>query len=376
MAKTEPGTERQINKQRPVKKNEKPVNKKLRLTVFVLSCVVTFLACFIISYSYILKYDKNKDVVIDIPAKDRIAIQIPLGSSTADIAKILKKNGIIHFPTIFRIMSNLNGYDSEYKSGTHIVSKSLSYDELMRVLTSNPSGIKVTIPEGYNLQQIAEKLAQEKLVDKDKFLEVAENETFDFKFVNSITRDKNRLEGYLFPDTYEFDISTGEKEIIRRMLNNFDAKFPTSYYARAEELGMTVDEIIILASIIEKEAQDPDEMPRIASVFYNRLSGKYNIERKLESCATIQYIYYQQTGKIKQVITEEDTKIVNPYNTYLYEGLPPGPISCPGEAAIKAALYPAETSYLYFVAKGDGTHYFSRTLAEHQAAMKRYGVSK
>jgi UPF0755 protein len=145
------------------------------------------------------------------------------------------------------------------------------------------------------------------------------------------------------------------------------------YYARAKELNMTVDQIITLASIIEKEATLPEEKPIISSVFHNRLKSKDPSLKKLQTDATIQYIIYNKEGKIKEYLTENDTKIDHPYNTYVYEGLPPGPICNPGLASIEAALYPEEgTGYYYFVARGDGSHQFSKTLSEHEAAKKKY----
>jgi len=136
---------------------------------------------------------------------------------------------------------------------------------------------------------------------------------------------------------------------------------------------MTVDEVIILASIIERETALPEERPIVSSVFHNRLKSSDPNLKKLESCATVQYVLYKTQGKMKEKLSDEDTKIDHPYNTYLYEGLPPGPICCPGLASIEAALYPDEESeYLYFVAKGDGSHEFSRTLAEHLEAVKKY----
>ncbi|HOQ00530.1 MAG TPA: endolytic transglycosylase MltG [Acetivibrio clariflavus] len=197
-------------------------------------------------------------------------------------------------------------------------------------------------------------------------------EKFDYDFIAQIPERENRLEGYLFPDTYFFDPLSSDREIITKFLDNFDMKFKLDYYARAKELNMTVDEIITLASIIEKETALPEEKPIISSVFHNRLKSKDPSLRKLQTDATIQYILFKRDGKIKEKLTEADTKIDDPYNTYLYEGLPPGPICSPGLASIEAALYPEKTDYYYFVAKGDGSHYFSKTLSEHEAAKKRY----
>ncbi|WP_243467136.1 endolytic transglycosylase MltG [Acetivibrio straminisolvens] len=213
-------------------------------------------------------------------------------------------------------------------------------------------------------------------MDKEDFIEACNTEEFEYKFLKDIPDSperKNRLEGYLFPDTYFFDPKGGERAIIEKFLDNFDAKFKPEFYERAKELNMTVDEVIILASIIERETALPEERAIVSSVFHNRLKSSNPELKKLQSCATVQYVLYNTQGKMKEKLSDEDTKINHPYNTYLFEGLPPGPICSPGLAAIEAALYPDEESeYLFFVAKGDGSHEFSKTLAEHLEAVKKY----
>lgn len=315
----------------------------------------------------------DEDLEVNVDPETGIEITIPRGSSTSDIANILKENGIIEWPTLFILQSKINGYDNTYMSGKHIVSKDLTYDELMRVLSSNPVSVNITIPETYYLDQVLNTLSDKKLIEKESFINSMNTEIFDYDFIEQIPERENRLEGYLFPDTYFFDPLSTDREIIAKFLDNFDTKFKLDYYARAEELNMTVDQIITLASIIEKEATLPEEKPIISSVFHNRLKSKDPSLRKLQTDATIQYIIYKREGKIKERLTENDTKIDDPYNTYLYEGLPPGPICNPGLKSIEAALYPEEGSqYYYFVARGDGSHHFSKTLSEHEAAKKKY----
>ena len=234
--------------------------------------------------------------------------------------------------------------------------------------------LKVIIPEGYTFNQIADKLEKASLISKDKFASVASKEKFDYKFLKDIPNREKKLEGYLFPDTYIFDVKAGEKAIIDRMLARFDEIFKPEYYDKAKALGLSVDDVIILASLIEREAKEYEERRLISGVFYNRLKSKDPAHKKLQSCATIQYILLNRTGEVKPKLTEADTKIEDPYNTYLHEGLPPGPICCPGKESIEAALEPEATDYYYFVSKGDGTHEFSKTLSQHQAAVKKYGL--
>jgi len=213
-------------------------------------------------------------------------------------------------------------------------------------------------------------LERNKLINKNKFAKIANETKFEFEFLNNVPNTLHlKLEGYLFPDTYNFDLASGEEGILKIMLSNFNRKFKPEYYTRAKKLGMTVHQVITLASIIEREAKLAEERSIISGVFHNRLKKKM----KLESCATIQYILFMEKGIIKETLTEEDLKIDNIYNTYKYSGLPPGPICNPGEDSIKAALYPDdENEYLYFVAKGDGSHVFSKTLKEHNEAKKKY----
>jgi UPF0755 protein len=300
-------------------KQYKPKKKKrthFLPVILVLLIVLTAVSSYF-SYKYVIENNSKsgEDINIVIPQEKQTTLEIPKGSGTKAIADILEKEGIIKYPFFFQLLSKLNGYDGSYQSGTHIVAKGLKYEELMQILTSKPASIKVTIPEGYTYNLIINLLSKNKLIDKDKFNTIAASGKFDYKFLEGVPARENRLEGFLFPDTYEFDMNAGEKEIIETMLDNFNNKFKDEYYKRAEELDMSPYEIVILASIIEREAKYADERDIISGVFYNRLNNKDKTLRKLQSCATIQYIYLNKTGEIKEIITEEDTKLDDPYNT-------------------------------------------------------------
>lgn len=358
--------------------SKKTVKKKkfiIRFVIFVF-LICTFFIGAAFSYNYVLS---NQDDSLDrplpvIPADKSIEFEIPRGATSAQIIDKLAEEGIIKNTFMFKMLSKINGFDGTYKSGTHILSKELDYDSMMRILSSDPVTSKVLIPEGYTFNQIADTLNKANLISKEKFASVASSEKFDYKFLKNIPNREKKLEGYLFPDTYNFDVKAGEKAIIDRMLSRFDEIFKPEYYDKAEALGLTVDQVIILASLIEREAKEYEERRLISGVFYNRLKSKDPAHKKLQSCATIQYILLNKTGQVKPKLTEADTKIDDPYNTYLHEGLPPGPICCPGKESIEAALEPETTDYYYFVAKGDGTHEFSKTLSQHQAAVKKYGM--
>jgi UPF0755 protein len=368
-------------------KQKKPRKKRkaiFRIFMFLVIVALTF-ACSYISYNYVLdrNKDKDKDVVIKIDRTKSIDIEIPLGANTDVIARILTDKGVIRYPVLFKLTSKINGYDGMYQAGTHIVNKGLDYESLMRVLSDKPESIKVMIPEGQTNNEIRELLVKKKLVNRDKFDKIANETKFDFKFLSGVPQRENKLEGYLFPDTYEFGMNAGEQEIIRRMLANFVTKFKPEYEKQIEVLNqkyptlkMTRDKVVILASIIEKEAQKTDERETIAGVFYNRLISKDKTLNRLQSCATIQYIFLNgrksATDEDKKriqsgIINDVDTQVEDPYNTYARAGLPPGPICNPGEASILAALNPEQHDYFYFAVnpEGSGTHHFSKTYKEH-----------
>lgn len=318
----------------------------------------------------------KEDIVI--PTGSAITVEIPMGSNTSQIADILYEKGVITNTKIFGIISKLNGFDGRYMAGTHYVSKNLDFNSLMVILTGKPESVQIMLREGLTYKQMVSEFVKKGIVTEDELNRAMKYEKYDYDFVKQIKNLNNReymLEGYLFPDTYEFGMGADAKTVINVMLTNFNNKIKPEYYTRAKELGMTMDKIITLASIIERETNSERDMPIVSAVFHKRLKDpKF---KKLESCATIQYIYLNQTGQTKPVITYDDTRMDNPYNTYLHEGLPPGPICNPGEKAILAALYPdEETNYAFFLAPGDGTTIFSKTYAEHQAAMKKYGLSK
>lgn len=374
--------ERQRTQTPAPKKSRHKWKKRLAFWLFliVLLSAVTII-CGTLSYEYVMKnfIDTGNDTPVIVAENEGVEFIIERGSSAAQIAKKLKEQGLIDNETIFKLLSKINGYDGTYKSGTHIVSKLLSYDEMMRVLSSEPATRTVTIPEGKTFTQIVDILYDKKIIkNKNKFIQTANTEEFDYDFLKGLPKRDNKLEGYLFPDTYEYDNNASDREIIIKMLDNFERKFKQQYKDMIPNLPleMDIDKVVIMASIIEREAKDPDDRYQISGVLYNRLTSKDKTLRKLQVDATIQYIMLKNTGAYKDRVLYADLEVDDPYNTYIYEGLPPGPISCPGEASIKAAVNPDDTSFLYYVAKGDdtGSHAFARTFKEHQANIKKYGA--
>lgn len=379
-----------------VKKTAKKKKRRKFILLVLLVLLVMALIGVIAGYTFVLSSSQNSvdPTDLNIASENAVPVDIPLGSATKDIADILQKQGVLKSTTLFKILSKLNGYDGTYQSGRHLIDKTVDYssmkglDTLMRILSSRPVDnptVTVMLAEGSTYKQISDKLYQTELTDKSrlinqaKFDEVANTEKFDYKFLQGLPQRDNRLEGYLFPDTYIFDVKGGEKKIINKMLSRFNEIFRTEYYERAEKMGRTVDEIITIASIVEREAKLPEERELIAGVIYNRLNSKDPSMRKLQVDATIQYIFLNTQGAVKENLTIDDTQIDHPYNTYVYPGLPPGPICSPGKAAIEAALYPdTESKYLFYVAKNDGTggHYFSKTYDEHLKAKAKAESNK
>ncbi len=310
-------------------------------------------------------YVGKSGVPIDPDNENLVSIEIPIGTGTSGIAAILEENQLIDNTSVFRLKTKMKGYDGKYKAGGYSLSPSMSMDEMMELLLEGKADtIRFTIPEGYDIKRTTGKLASEGLINAEVFQNEIESGQFEYRFLADTPAGENRLEGFLFPETYEIYTNADEHAIIDKMLSQFDYVFKDEYYDRAKELNMSVYDIVTLASVIEREARVEADRPVIASVFYNRLE----IGMPLQSCATVQYIL----GEQKAVLSIADTKIESPYNTYLYNGLPPGPIASPGEASILAALYPAETDYLYFLAKGDGSHAFSSTYSQFLKDKAKY----
>lgn len=319
--------------------------------------IIAFVTVLVLAFTGILLSD-SLGVSIGEEVKN---VEVAEGDGVASVAQSLEDEGIIKYPFLFKVQAKIGGYESDIQPGRVTVKDGMSYKEILESLvTVNRDVVKVTIPEGYEIKQIAAKLEEEGLVSSQEFYSALNPADYDYEFLRNLPQRDGVMEGYLFPATYEIKSGTSAHDIINMMLSAFNEQFKSEYYVRASELGMTVDEIIIMASIIEREAGE-GEPARVAGVFYNRR----NSGMKLESCATVQYIL----GERKDVLSIADTQIDSPYNTYLYSGFPIGPICNPGIECIEAALYPEATDAYYFVLGEDGSHTFSKTYEEHLAAM-------
>jgi UPF0755 protein len=277
----------------------------------------------------------------------------------------LKQQGIISNIRYFKLLAMYRRDDKKLKAGEYPLSAAMTPNQVLDVLVDGKAYLhRITIPEGFTLKQITEELRKSELGQADEFIALVK----DPQYVSSFEIAAPSLEGYLFPDTYYFPKSTTTKMIISKMVERFDEQFPTQWHDRAKALGLTVHEIVTLASIIEKETGAAFERPLIASVFHNRLKKKM----RLESDPTVIYGIPNFDGNIKR----KHLRALTPYNTYRIKGLPPGPIANPGRESIKAALYPDKTDYLFFVSKKDTTHHFSKTIQEHQRAVRKYQLRR
>lgn len=294
-------------------------------------------------------------------AKTPRHVTIPPGSGFQAATNILMDAGLVESPVRFKILATLRKATTSIKAGEYRLSGEMTPEQIIDQLRRGRVFLhRVTIAEGLNLYQVADILEKAGLCSKDNFTDSATDPETARKF----GIDARSLEGYLFPETYYFEKPVSPEKIIQTMTDRFKNVFNSQWKKRAGRLGFSVHEIVTLASIIEKETGSAQEREIIASVFHNRI--KKNM--RLDSDPTVIYGIENFDGNL----TRKHLRTPTPYNTYTRKGLPPGPIANPGKASLKAALYPADTPYLYFVADSKTSHYFSTTLEEHNQAVRKY----
>jgi UPF0755 protein len=286
------------------------------------------------------------------------------GSSLKEVAGDLEKRGLITNKTLFALWTRVKGFGKEIRAGEYSLRPTMPPVQLLEILRKGLVILHpVTIPEGFTRDQIADVLAAKGLADRKRFLELTE----DKALLRQHGISGPNLEGYLFPDTYHFSRGTPTLAIIDTMVKRF-RQVAAPLMEKTQGMGMKFEEVVTLASIVEKETGRPEERPLIASVFLNRL----RLGMRLESDPTVIYGIENFDGDLKK----KDLAQKTPYNTYVIYGLTPGPIANPGLESIKAVVDPARTEYLYFVSRNDGSHHFSKTLAEHNRAVEIYQKKK
>jgi len=318
--------------------------KRRKVLIITASVLLVFLLYFSINGLFAPKVEKE--------------IVIPEGAGANRVISMLKNEGLIKSRLVMKLVVRLSGSASKIKSGSTEISSKMGYFEINKRLLSANSNVKVTIPEGYEIDDIVKLFSEKFGIPAEEFYAEIESGIFDYEFINDdLPKGRYRLEGYIFPETYFLDKNMTAHQIINTCLAQFDKVFTEEMRRQTTKMGFTYHEMITLASIIEKEGSS--DLDKISSVFHNRLRD----ERfsYLESCATVIYV----TKQPKDRLTFADINVSSPYNTYINKGLPPGPIASPGEQAIKAAIYPADTDYFYFSATEGGKNTFSKTYEEH-----------
>ena len=291
-----------------------------------------------------------------------VTITVDSDDTFEDVVETLQEKGLIEYKFLFKLFAGITGYDEHVSMGTYTLNNDMDYRALlanMSIRSATRAEVQVTIPEGYTVAQIFQLLEEKGVATIGDLNEQAADHDYAFSFLQEIDLgDPARLEGYLYPDTYTFYTPHSPLYAINKLLVNFDARFTDEMRAEVAESGKTIQEILTIASLIEKETDGTDHK-KIASVIYNRLNTNGETAGFLQIDATLAYL---NGGRVP---TDADKQIDSPYNTYKYKGLPPAPICNPGMDSIQAAMHPDSTGYFYYALGDDGVHHFNRTYNDH-----------
>jgi peptidoglycan lytic transglycosylase G len=289
----------------------------------------------------------------------RVEVVVPRGATAAEVGDLLEDAGVIRSALAFRVMARFRGGGTEIKAGQYALLTNMSLDEVFLLMDRGPEDttptVVVTIPEGYRVEQVADRVADQLGLSARGFIRAAKSG--DFELPPYLPQGTETVEGFLFPETYEIRRSASVQDVIDRQLGQFRSVAEGLPWAHADDLGVTPYEVVIIASLIEEEARVPEDRAKISAVIYNRLARGMN----LEIDATVLYAL----GRHKERVLFEDLEVESPYNTYRNPGLPPTPIASPGVASLEAALQPADADYLYYVVIDDqGHHAFTASYEE------------
>lgn len=327
----------------------------MRKVVIFISAILFFMVFIAGVIGYLLYWPNSK-----LTLQQQKTVVIKKGMNVNAIGRFLESEGVISHAGSFIFAAKILGIADELKAGRYVFKDFKNNVTILRLIhNGRVSSIRVTLPEGLPAKKIVSILTKKLAVDSVKLMRYIN----DSAFVLSLHVPAPSLEGFLFPETYDFFWQQDETDILRKQVAYFFKMVDDSLRMKMKERGLTLLQTVTLASLIQGEAMVEDEMPLISAVYHNRLQNKM----LLQADPTLQYIIPDGPRRL----TNADKRIDSPYNTYKYPGLPPGPVNNPGLAAIKAALHPANVPYLYFVATGDGTHAFSRSLQEHLRAKRR-----
>ena len=356
----------QSEQRTPAHRPRKRKKRRFNILVYLLFVLVT--SAILAGVGWLLINDLcafNKE---DITA----TIEVTADDTVSTIADKLEDAGLIQYKWFFKLFASVADAKDKIGTGTYELNTDMDYRALI-VGMHNSSGnlnsdtVRITIPEGYTVSQIIHLMAEKGVNTEENLLEAAKTASFSYEYINNNSEDISRLEGYLFPDTYDFYLNEKPANALNRLIKNFDSKLDDDLLARAEARGYDLKKIITIASLIEKETDGTDQA-KIASVIYNRLEGsgdKGGTYGLLQIDAALLYALPDHEGPITNADKQTDSK----YNLYKYAGLPPTPIANPGLAAIEAALEPDTTDYYYYALGKDGKHHFSKTLQEHNECL-------
>ncbi|GAB6182034.1 endolytic transglycosylase MltG [Desulfotomaculum defluvii] len=293
-------------------------------------------------------------------------VRIAPNTSTGQISILLKQQGLIQNAQTFKYYTRYQKLDNQIRAGYYLLNPAMSVDEILHILVRGKTASKgFTIPEGYTIKQITDTLANKGYIQEELFTDLLRKGQFPYSFIKDLPAGGNRLEGYLFPETYNVSLDSTEKDIINVMLAGMERQIKElQLEEKSKEKNLSLHQVITIASMIEREARINKDRALISSVIHNRLK----IGMRLQIDATVEYAL----GGHRDKIFYKDLEVNSPYNTYKIPGLPPGPIASPGRESLLAAVNPEETDYLYYLAKPDGSHVFAKTLAEHNQNKQKY----
>lgn len=360
----------------PKKTKKKRRKKGGGSIIFGVILSVVIISVSILAAVFILK--AAKEIVALGRADVEIVVDIPMNSSTEDIAEQLFSEGIIEDVNLFRLFSRFKGTDGTYIAGTHKLSQNMDYNTIIEVLQEEAENQRETadivFQEGITIYAAAQKLEEKGICNADEFIEVFNSSTFGFDFEENVKVSGMKfykMEGYLFPDTYQFYLEEDPRVVAKKIYKNFEARITPDLRGRMNDLDMEMEEVLTLASIVQSEAANTRDMKNVASVFYNRLNAPDEFPL-LQSDPTTNYV----EDIIMPNIEVRSEKIFEAYDTYRGAGLPPGPICNPGLDAINAVLYPAETDYFYFCSNLEtGEFYYAETLEQHEQNCYEAGLT-
>jgi len=353
--------------------NEQPRRRKRRkksnrlvlfISVLFMLATATFLALFALSSATDMFAFGKKD--------RQVELTVEKGMSVDDIAKLLGEEGVIEHPVTFRLYSQMRGKSDSFQAGDYVLNSNMSYDRIITALRMGDTvkeEVTITFYEGMTLSDIADLLEEKEVCDADEFIAQTQNGEFSYEFIDMLPENEYRfrkLEGYIFPDTYNFYVGENVDSVLRKFLKTFQSRV-MPIYDEIIDAGMTLDEAITLASVIQKEAGNEEEMARVSSVFHNRMENPSAGLPMLQSDVTIFYV----ENDIKPYQQRSVQEMYDAYNTYVCHGLPVGPICNPGLDAIEAAIDPEDTNYYFFVTDVNGVYYYGKTLDQHYSNVRK-----